>query len=193
MSTILPHYKQILKVTSLPNTSGVYSIVPLFTDNYLQVSINLLNNFNVNNLKQYAGVFKSKRAAEELLRELAKQFNLCLKLCGLEKTQHGCFAYQLKQCYGACVQEEAADEYNERVSMALLPLRFKSWPYAGETQVAEKCEVTRREVVHYIDNWVHCGTTVGGKGMRNFLPMEERAEFNYDEYRIIVGYLSERE
>jgi DNA polymerase III subunit epsilon len=37
-------------------------------------------------------------------------------MCGLYDGAHGCFQYQLKQCAGACVGEEAPDIYNAKVN-----------------------------------------------------------------------------
>ena len=47
------------------------------------------------------GLFNSQRAAQEKLRELAKEHSLCHALLGLEKlSQRGCFGRQIKTCHG---------------------------------------------------------------------------------------------
>ena len=51
-------------------------------------------------------------------------FNLCQKLCGLFDTQGSCFQYKIKQCNGACIDEESPEEYNARVMQATEPYRF---------------------------------------------------------------------
>lgn len=64
--------------------------------------------------------------ARELLYRLSRDFELCHKMLGLEKVADGkpCFNHQLKQCRGACVGEEAPEEYNERAAEAIQYLHF---------------------------------------------------------------------
>ena len=51
------------------------------------------------------GLFSNQRDAQQALRNLAEQHQLCLSVLGLEKLGSGkpCFAHQLKRCLGACV------------------------------------------------------------------------------------------
>lgn len=55
-------------------------------------------------------------SARGILYNLAQEHNLCLKLCNLYKTDYACFDYQVKQCLGACIEEESAEEYNIRAN-----------------------------------------------------------------------------
>lgn len=61
----------------------------------------------------------TQKQAKSLLQQKQKKFELCQKLCGLEKTQRACFDHQIKLCFGACVQKESIQSYNERVSWAM--------------------------------------------------------------------------
>ncbi|MBK8557204.1 MAG: GIY-YIG nuclease family protein [Lewinellaceae bacterium] len=58
-------------------------------------------------------------SARAHLQSLVRQFELCEKLCNLDFHEHACFQYNLKRCYGACVDEETVESYNERVQLAL--------------------------------------------------------------------------
>jgi DNA polymerase-3 subunit epsilon len=51
---------------------------------------------------------------------MIEEFELCRKLTGMEKGrgQGPCFHYHLKQCHGACCQEESVEAYNERAHLA---------------------------------------------------------------------------
>lgn len=68
--------------------------------------------------------FTSKREATDYIHYLNQKHHLCLKLCGVEKTSSSCFAYQIKKCFGACVQEESPEEYNKRVDVIISNLTF---------------------------------------------------------------------
>ncbi len=60
--------------------------------------------------------------ARNQLQAVARQFELCDKLCNLDFSGSSCFHYNIKLCRGACVAEESTDDYNERVEHALLVL-----------------------------------------------------------------------
>lgn len=60
-------------------------------------------------------VFKSKQSAIGELERLTEEYELCQNLNGLFQSSGSCFHYAIKQCYGACIGEESADSYNERM------------------------------------------------------------------------------
>ncbi len=57
--------------------------------------------------------------ARRALRAKVQDFQLCMKLCHLYESKGGCFAYQIKECLGACLGEESPESYNERARQAL--------------------------------------------------------------------------
>lgn len=61
-------------------------------------------------------------SARAWLDSIARQFQLCTKLCNLESQDHACFQYSIKKCFGACIGEELPETYNERVEEALAVL-----------------------------------------------------------------------
>ena len=68
--------------------------------------------------------FASGMSAKSHLFMLTEAFTLCQKLCGLFDTKGSCFHYNLRQCNGACIGQEAPEHYNERVLQATEPYRF---------------------------------------------------------------------
>jgi DNA polymerase-3 subunit epsilon len=46
----------------------------------------------------------------------AEDYNLCQKLTGLYTTKTSCFKYDVKECLGACIDEESPEDYNKRVN-----------------------------------------------------------------------------
>ncbi len=58
-----------------------------------------------------------------IIRKLIRNFNLCPKLCFLQKDHGECEGMKDEYCFGACEQKELAAEYNARVKRAADSLR----------------------------------------------------------------------
>ena len=71
-------------------------------------------------------LFQSKKEAESFLHFSIKKHQLCQKIAGLYSTNGSCFGYQIKECQGACINEESAEEYNIRVQNFIDSLEFAS-------------------------------------------------------------------
>lgn len=59
--------------------------------------------------------FSSLKRARNVLEMWVDKYELCRRLCNLEKGSGNCFNYTIKKCHGACIKEEPAESYNERV------------------------------------------------------------------------------
>lgn len=60
--------------------------------------------------------FSSKKEGTIQLERMIEEFELCQKLCNTYRTSSSCFRYEIKECRGACVQEESVEDYNARCS-----------------------------------------------------------------------------
>jgi DNA polymerase-3 subunit epsilon len=60
-----------------------------------------------------------------ILRSLIRDFNLCPKLCFIQRDASVCEGVARKHCYGACEHEEDAALYNVRVQQAVTSLATK--------------------------------------------------------------------
>ncbi len=95
----------------------------LFTDQQLDGFIRLeLRKIKEGSLPLTA--YGSRKEGIEHLYKLNEEFNLCLSLTGLNKLKGACFYYTTKQCKGACIGKEIAEDYNKRVMDALSTFRF---------------------------------------------------------------------
>jgi len=54
--------------------------------------------------------------ARTALFRITEEYRLCQRLNGLHKAEGSCFQHSVKQCYGACLELEHPDRYNERVT-----------------------------------------------------------------------------
>lgn len=53
------------------------------------------------------------------LMAVVKQFELCPKLCGIQKTTGECYDVKLGNCKGACCGDESVEDYNTRIMEAI--------------------------------------------------------------------------
>jgi len=64
-------------------------------------------------------VFKNQMEARGFLTRLVNDYELCPKLCGIQKTPASCFDHQIQKCSGACVGKEPHGKYNKRYNLAI--------------------------------------------------------------------------
>jgi excinuclease Cho len=131
------------------------------------------------------GLFASRHAAQEKLRTLALDNNLCLASLGLEKaTNRGCFGLQLHQCAGVCVGKEARASHDERLRSALQTMQVHVWPYASAIDVVEQSGDWVQK--HRIFNWSYLGTWCSKGTVMESLQGTDTACFDADTYAILV-------
>ena len=107
---IRPYFNRALKRSKF--THGLFS----FEDNngYINLKVS-----QVNGKATPITTFSNGRSAKQFMIKLAEEHNLCQKLTGLHNTKSNCFNYTIKQCYGACIEEESFDDYNSRIQQII--------------------------------------------------------------------------
>ncbi len=144
-------------------------------------------------IQHHFGLFKSKKAAKDTLRRLAKEHQLCSKSLGLEKTSGPCFAYQLKQCRGACVGKESSLQHQIRAMLALQPLKNKTWPFNGCIGIREKSFHAKWTDIHIFENWCYLGTANNEAKLHQLSLFDgEQKMFDLDTYKILLRYLRDQ-
>ncbi len=106
-----PPYNRALRHTVLQY--GIYS----FKDGkgYIRFCIDRLER----SAKIPLCTYPNKQEARKVLGNMAEQYWLCQKLCGLYDTDGACFHYGVRQCNGACIGKESVKSYNERAGKVL--------------------------------------------------------------------------
>jgi len=131
--------------------------------------------------------FSSMDEAKEALYRLTERHHLCQKINGIYKTKSSCFQYQIKQCYGACIQAEEIESYNTRVELLLRPFRNNQ-----KTQILELPGRNEEEKgLVYIENGTYKGFGFCAKpikGKKRLLYIEAKIA-NRDTKRIVLRYL----
>jgi DNA polymerase-3 subunit epsilon len=112
-----PIFNRALRKTIF--THALYSFVD--ADGYINLKID-----KADGRKNAITTFSTRNSAKQFLFHAVETYNLCQKLSGLYPTKSSCFNYNLKQCKGACVKEEATDSYNERVNLLIEKNSYKN-------------------------------------------------------------------
>jgi len=135
------------------------------------------------------GLFRSRRAAIEALREIATAHQLCHSLLGLEKRDGPCFAYQIRRCRGACAGVETPREHALRLAAAFAALRVRAWPFPGRIGIRETAVDGERCELHVLDQWCHLGTVRSEAELHELQDGGSRPLFDLDTYKILTRYL----
>lgn len=147
---------------------------------YLSFAIESHDLSQYQNLTDVYGVFPSKSSAKSALESIARTYQLCPRLLGLEPGNGACFRTQLGLCRGACVGKELAGSYNKRVEFALERLKIDTWPYPSRVSIAIS---PLRSLV--IDQWIPQGIY----DAEHETYTELQHAFDIDVYKIVRSYI----
>lgn len=129
------------------------------------------------------GLFASRQAAIEKLRNIADDQRLCLSLLGLEKIKSGqaCFRSMINRCAGVCCNKESVSDHQKRLMTALEHIQIVCWPYAGAIGILERMEdMTQIHVVHH---WCYLGSVENLDQARTLTT--QASGFDADGYKIL--------
>jgi DNA polymerase-3 subunit epsilon len=140
------------------------------------------------------GVFRSKRAAMDALRNLADAHRLCLRALGFERPGKGaCFRHQIRRCAGVCAGQESVHAHHARAAAALAGLKAHAWPWRGPVGIVEEdphADPDRESVeVHVVDNWCLLGSARSDAEVAELLQGRPRPRFDLDHYKILARHL----
>ena len=136
------------------------------------------------------GPFPSRRAAREVLRQLAGPHALCWSLLGLEQRRGPCFARQVRRCAGACVGAESPSAHHARLAMALAPHRIPAWPYRRPVALREHDPLTGRTDLHVLVDWCWLGTARDEAELAALAENPPRPQFDPDIARLLLRTLT---
>ena len=136
------------------------------------------------------GVYRSKKHAQDELRELAQLHGLCLQVLGLESGRGPCFASQIGRCRGACCGKESVPAHHARLQAALHAHRLKAWPFNSPVGIREHDAVSGRTEVHVIDRWCHLATVHDMDSAMEEASARRNLAFDLDTYRLLVKRLA---
>lgn len=158
---------------------------------YVTIASEQLESVSPDQFETILALYDKRAAAKTSLLTIVKTFDLCPKLCGLEKAKGACFSYQLKRCKGACIGKEPAETYNRRLLLAFEHKRIQSWPYDGPVVVREMLPDTSLRSGFIVDQWSIVGRI---SQEEDYEPIVTRydAIFDYDAYKILRSFMTNR-
>ena len=138
------------------------------------------------------GLWRSRPAAMQALRDAADQHRLCLQTLGFDvKKQGACLRHQIGRCAGVCAGKENVHVHLARVATALAGLKSAEWPHRGPLAVVEHDHRRDATEVHVLDQWCYLGTASCDSEVAELLEAR-RPRFDYDHYRILARHLGKR-
>lgn len=129
------------------------------------------------------GLFASRQAALEKLRNIADDQQLCLGLLGIEKIKPGqpCFRSMIKRCAGACCAKQSASDHQTLLIQALESMQILCWPYEGAIGIIERQQDLTQ--IHVVQHWAYLGSVSDIEQARSLT--QQAAGFDADGYKIL--------
>ena len=130
------------------------------------------------------GLFGSRQAGLQALRDMADQHRLCYGALGLEKLAAGkaCFRAGIRQCAGVCRGDEPPEQHHQRLLDGLQPWLVEPWPWGGAIAVLERDEEMVQ--VHALNRWSYLGSAATLEEARAL--QNKPAAFDADVYKILL-------
>jgi DNA polymerase-3 subunit epsilon len=154
-----------------------------------QLELVQLDTFGQDAMAQWYGTYRSKRHAQDALREIAEEHLLCLQLLGLETASDRCFGLQIGKCKGACAGRETRALHRVRLQIALESHRLQAWPYRGPVVLREYDAALDRTDIHIFDHWCHLATVQDEAELEDALKTRRALAFDLDSYRLLLRQL----
>jgi DNA polymerase III subunit epsilon len=154
------------------------------SDGYDELEYRQLSDVSPSEYGEVMGVYATRLKAKSSILTAIRTFELCPKLCGIEKASGSCFSYQLKRCKGACIGEESTDQYNRRLRLAFERTAIDEWPYKGAISLSE--DISHMEGI-IVDQWRITARFVHEDGQLITQPYHE--DFDLDAYKIVKSFL----
>lgn len=176
--------KQLRRTTKLMLARQEYT-----PEGYLAVRLEEASGIEVDELGDILAVYPRRSQARESLDNVMRDFRLCPKLCGVEKSKSACFWHQLRKCEGACVGAEQQEAYNQRVLDAFERRRMQVWPYATPVLISDKTAADQGGVV--VDQWCVVAEVTQEPYCAPVIKTFERT-FDLDTYKILQSHLAHK-
>lgn len=141
---------------------------------------------DIQNHTDILAVYSRRSHARASFERILREYSLCPKLLGLEKSKGACFWHQLHKCRGACVGAEPAANYNLRVEEAFRRQQIDVWPFGGPVLLQDKNHTASALIV---DKWCVLGRVRQEEFCEPTVQPVPRA-FDLDAYSILRSYLA---
>ncbi|WP_430468628.1 exonuclease domain-containing protein [Winogradskyella ouciana] len=94
-------------------TQGLYSFVD--ENGYVNLRIS-----HIKPNEKPITTFTNRKSGISFINRMVEVYELCNKLCGIDKSITSCFNYGIESCHGACIGGETPEDYNKRANEVIL-------------------------------------------------------------------------
>jgi len=129
--------------------------------------------------------------ARNYLQSLVYQHELCHRLSHLDSSEHSCFHYNIKKCFGACIGEECPEDYNVRVEAALSKISRRlsgSFFFVEKGRTEGEVAVVGVQEGRY-KGYGYVSAEMGDQTVEDLLECLSTTYNDPDAGRIILGYV----
>ena len=155
---------------------------------YITVDIMDTDRIDPDDIADILGVYTTKGKAREFLNQAVKDYGLCPKLMGLEKSSGACFLYQLKKCLGACCGKESYAEHNQRLLGVFAGRRLQEWPFKSPVLIQEDSGSEKLSSI-VVDQWCVIANIVQEPECSPMVKYQDKM-FDIDTYKILRSFLA---
>ncbi|MCC5920173.1 MAG: GIY-YIG nuclease family protein [Cyclobacteriaceae bacterium] len=110
--------------------------------------------------------FNSAAEGRQFLHQICSSYELCPKLCGIQKVSQECYDYSVNACKGACIGKEEVKAYNQRLSEGIEKARSQRASYVA----IGKGRTSIEKSVVYVENGVYQGHTFSESIIESEIP-----------------------
>jgi DNA polymerase III subunit epsilon len=157
-------------------------------EGFIGVSIEDVDHIDPSEIDSILGVYTTKGKAREFMNQVVKDYGLCPKLMGLEKSRGPCFLYQLNKCSGACAGKETPGRYNSRLLSVFENRRLQEWPYSSPVMIREVPGGSKTSSI-VVDQWCVIASVSQEPECEPNIKFQEKM-FDLDTYKILRSYLA---
>lgn len=154
---------------------------------YISVQLEEASGITLDDVPHILAIYARRSKARNSFEQLVKDWSLCPKLLGLEKSKGACFQYQLHRCPGACVAAEDPKSYNGRLQAAFANVRIEHWPFSGAVMITETSDTGRYGIV--VDQWCVVAEVTQPDEYSDPQIVEHPRMFDLDAYRIMQSFI----
>lgn len=183
-STLIKKHKPLFNRMLRESKKMIVLLKKTNSKGYFKVTKEFIENINLERIGEIIGVFKSQKQLNDYLYSVAKDYSLCPKILGLDKSKTFCFNYHLGKCKGACNNLEMSLKYNLRFDEAFYKMKIRQWLFDSPILIKEK---GNKEELHLIDKWCYLGSIKNES--EEIIDVVKEYRFDIDTYKILYRYI----
>lgn len=157
-------------------------------NDYIRLEWRGVSKIGPQELSEVVAIFRTRHEARQYLQGIARTYNLCPSLIGLDK--NSVCPEPAQHCRGACRGKENVLKYSLRLLEAMDQHRLCHWPFRGSVRLEEKSPFKKNAGhVFTFDRWCLLEALVYEREQVDRL-FPADGFFDPDVYRILYRYLN---